>query len=109
MFLEACHLGGHALVLVRLLEAVGAAVWRVQAREVEVPASLAGGLAVAFYLPSFAFVAGRGVVAVSVQALMEVRESSLRPSLWLREKNTMVIAEWGMHLTMQLKCTVLGR
>lgn len=43
--------------LLRIFEAIGAAVWRVLAFEIEVSTSLTGSVAVAFNLSAFALVA----------------------------------------------------
>lgn len=56
-----------AIYLLFALFEVVAAVGRVLAVEVEVPAALAGRLAVAFDLPAFALIAGNGDVAVALR------------------------------------------
>lgn len=63
LLLQAHHLRRHRLVLVRVLEIVGAAVGGVKTRQVEVAASLARSLAIALDLASFAFVAGAGMTS----------------------------------------------
>jgi hypothetical protein len=60
LLLELANLGRHVFEFFGLFEVVGAAVRGVEAGEVEVSASLAGGFAIAFYLSALAFVAKGG-------------------------------------------------
>ena len=55
LVLQAGHVGGHVLVLLRVLEAI-AAVGRIDTLEVQVAAALAGRLAVALDLAPLALV-----------------------------------------------------
>lgn len=48
----------HVLVLLRVLEAI-AAIWRIDALEVQVSAALAGRLAIALDLATLALIAGQ--------------------------------------------------
>lgn len=56
LFLQATNLIGNMLKVIRVFEAVGAAIWGVQAGQVEVATPLAWCLAVAFDFASFTFV-----------------------------------------------------
>lgn len=50
MLLESCYLTVDLLKLLRILEPIGAAVWSILAGQVEVTASLTGGVAIALYV-----------------------------------------------------------
>lgn len=63
LLLESTDLFVHLLVLIRVLEVVGAAVGRVQTLQVEMATSLARRLAVALDLASLALVAGYNSVS----------------------------------------------
>lgn len=69
LILEDGYVVGHFLVLLRVLETT-AAIWRVDALEIQVPTSLAWRLPVAFNFASLAFVACDGYIAVSSRALL---------------------------------------
>ena len=62
LLLESANLLGHLLELLRVLDAVGTAVGRIETLEVEVAASLTWGFAIAFDLAPLALVAFFGLV-----------------------------------------------
>ena len=71
----------HLLVLIRVLEVVGAAIGGIETCQVEVAASLARSLAIALYLSTFAFVAIIDLVLVQVvsgSSLVVARTTSIR-------------------------------
>ena len=69
LFLEVSNVVGHLPELVRVLE-IGAAVWRIEALEVEMAAPLAGRLAIAFDLAALALVAAAGESTVRIVCLV---------------------------------------
>jgi hypothetical protein len=69
LLLKRVHVPGHLLVFRRVLEAI-AAVGRVDAVEVEIAAALAGRLAVAFDLATFALSRRVNVPSLHGQAIM---------------------------------------
>jgi hypothetical protein len=60
LFLQRQHLRIHVAKLLRLLEGIPAAVRRILALEVQIPASLTWCISVALDLPAFALVAAEG-------------------------------------------------
>ena len=70
LVLQGLDVGAHLLVLLRLFEVVGAAVGRIHALQVQVPASRARCLAVALDLAPFALIARDRDISVPLRALL---------------------------------------